>query len=157
MIVPLSTRSWCGWLLVFALVAPGAAEAASCRHRPPLHAGIRQRVESLRALEREGADRVKGLDTRTFEYLAVQAHGAAAAIADARLLRLESALARCRVPPRPLRRLCTEAGTALAGLIDQQAARGTAAGAKQAYRAAMPKCEAFLALAPLATIFRSGD
>lgn len=148
---------WCGGIIVLLLLTPDVAEAASCRHRPALHAGIKQRVESLRAIEREATDRLKGLDTRTFDYLAAQAHAAADAIGAVKLLRLEAALARCRVPPRPLRRVCGDAGNALARLMDQQAGRGTAAGVKQAYGAAMPKCEGFLALAPLATIFRSGE
>jgi hypothetical protein len=139
-------------LLVLA-VAP-AAEAASCRHRPPLRAGLKERVEALRALEREAADRLQGLDTRTFDYLAGQARAAAAAIADPRLLRIEAALARCRVPAAPVRRACADAGNALAALMDGQAAR---APARQAHAQAMPRCEGLLGIKPLVTRLRTLD
>jgi hypothetical protein len=141
-------------LLVLAIGS--AAEAASCRHRPPLRAGLKERVEALRTVEREAADRLKGLDTRTFDYLAAQAHAAAAAIAEPKALRVEAALARCRRPAVPVGRSCAEAGRALAALMDAQAVR-TATAAKQAYLQSMPKCESFLGLKPLATTLRATE
>jgi hypothetical protein len=132
------------------------AEAASCRHRPPLRTGLKERVEALRAVEREAADRLKGFDTRTFDYLAAQARVSATAIGEPRALRIEAALARCRRPAAPVRRSCAEAANALAGLMDAQAARAATA-ARQAYLQTMPKCEALLGLKPLATTLRAND
>ncbi len=141
---------------LFMLAIGSTAEAASCRHRPPLRAGLKERVEALRAIEREAADRLKGLDTRTFDYLAAQAHASTASIAEPKTLRVEAALARCHRPAAPVRRSCAEAGKALAVLMDAQAVR-TATAAKQAYLQSMPKCESLLGLKPLATTLRATE
>ena len=64
---------------VAALLAsfPFDVEAASCGSYPKdIRAAIKKHVETLRALERETTDRLKGLDTRTFDYLAAQARAA---------------------------------------------------------------------------------
>src|SRR5215831_14598537 len=51
--------------------------AASCGSYPKdIRAAVKKHVETLRALERETTDRLKGLDTRTFDYLAAQARAA---------------------------------------------------------------------------------
>jgi len=54
-------------LAVFASF-PFDVEAASCGSYPKdIRAAIKKHVETLRALERETSDRLKGLDTRTFD------------------------------------------------------------------------------------------
>ena len=56
--------------LAFAVLSVPGVEAASCRgYRQDVRAAIKKQVEALRALERETADRLKGLDTRPFDYL----------------------------------------------------------------------------------------
>jgi hypothetical protein len=57
-------------MLAFAVLFVPGVEAASCRGYPQgVRAVLKKQVEALRALERETTDRLKGLDTRPFDYL----------------------------------------------------------------------------------------
>ena len=86
---------------------PFDVEAASCGSYPKdIRVAIKKHVETLRALERETTDRLKGLDTRTFDYLAAQARAATGAIADKDALAAEEELSRCRQSIPPVRRVC---------------------------------------------------
>ena len=147
-------------IAVFVLMAwwPVDADAASCRGYPQdIRAAIKKHVEALRALEHEAADRLKGLDTRTFEYLLVQARGTAAAIADKDALAKEEGLERCRDGAPPLRRTCAEAARALVNVIEEQAAGAASKASKQSYAEAMPRCERLMNVAPLTTVFRASE
>jgi hypothetical protein len=167
-----------GAALAFAVLLPFDVEAASCRGYPQsVRAAIKKQVQALRALEREAADRLKGLDTRPFDYLLDQARAAAGVIGEKDALAAEAGLSRCPEPVPPVRRVCTEAAHALVGLLQQQEDRtGTTqakqaeakqaetkeadakqADAKQAYARAMPQCERWMELAPLVTVFRISD
>jgi hypothetical protein len=147
-------------LAVLVLIAclPSGAEAASCRGYPQdVRAAIKKHVEALRALEHEAADRLKGLDTRTFEYLLVQARGTAAAIADKDALAKEEGLDRCRDGALPVRRTCAEAARALVSVIEKQVAGVASKASKQSYAEAMPRCERLMNVVPLTTVFRATD
>jgi hypothetical protein len=157
-----------GVALAFAVLLPFDVEAASCRGYPQgIRAAIKKQVEALRALEREAADRLKGLDTRPFDYLLGQARAAAGVIGDKDALAAEEGLSRCPLSIPPVRRVCTEAAHALVVLIEQQAAGSATtqvkqaevkqAEAKQAYARAMPQCERWMDFAPLVTVFRASD
>ena len=75
--------AFAGAMVAFAVLPPFDAEAASCRGHPQsVRAAIKKQVEALRALEREATDRLKGLDTRPFDYLLDRARAAAGVIAD---------------------------------------------------------------------------
>jgi hypothetical protein len=154
--------------LAFAALPPFEVEAASCRGHPQsVRAAIKKQVEALRALEREAADRLKGLDTRPFDYLLDRARAAAAVIADNDALAAEEKLSRCPQSIPPVRRVCAEAAHALVSLIEQQAAGSATtqandaeakqAEAKQAYSRAMPQCERWMEFAPLVTVFRTSE
>ncbi|MEA2989587.1 MAG: hypothetical protein QOG83_2298, partial [Alphaproteobacteria bacterium] len=95
-------------LFVIVLANPAAAQLYSCRSYPPSNvvAQIKARVEAMRRIEREAADRLTGLDTRPYDWLHEQARAAEAAIAVPALLAGEDALMRCRNFVRPLRRDC---------------------------------------------------
>ena len=68
-------------LLGAALALPFEAEAASCRGYPEsVRSVIKGRIEGLRMIEREAADRLVGLDTRPFPFLAGDARKAAEAL-----------------------------------------------------------------------------
>jgi cell division protein FtsB len=133
-------------------------EAASCGSYPKdIRAAIRKHVQTLRALERETTDRLKGLDTRTFDYLAAQARAATGAIADKDALAAEEELSRCRESIPPVRRVCAQAAQALVSLIEEQAAGAATTASKQLYAQAMPQCERWMGFAPFMTVFRTID
>ena len=145
---------------VAALLAsfPFDVEAASCGSYPQdIRVAIKKYVETLRALERETTDRLKGLDTRTFDYLAAQARAATGAIADKDALAAEETLNRCPQTIPPVRRVCAEAAQALVSLIEKQATGAATTASKQLYAQAMPRCERWMDLAPLSTVLRTPD
>jgi hypothetical protein len=144
-------------LAVFASF-PFDVEAASCGSYPKdIRAAIKKHVETLRALEREMSDRLKGLDTRTFDYLAAQARAVSGAIADKDALAAEEELSRCRESIPPVRRVCAQAAQALVSLIDERAAGAANKAATQLYAQAMPQCEQWMDLTPLSTALRTPD
>jgi hypothetical protein len=132
------------------------AASASCRgYGREIQSAIKTHVETLRAVEREAADRLSGLDTRPFDYLVGQARVAAAMIADKNGLAEEEDLRRCRNYIPPVRRVCAGAAQALVGLIEERATFAESK-ARQAYAEAMPRCERWMSLEPLKTVFRVG-
>jgi hypothetical protein len=145
-------------LAVLLAVCGQAVAAAPCRDYPAVvvHA-LKPRVEALRLIEREAADRLRGLDTRTFDYLAGQARAAAATIDDAKALQDEDGLGHCPEPVAHVRRVCGIAALALAAVLDEQAAGGASAISKQAYGEAMAICESFTRSTPLSSVFRMPD
>jgi hypothetical protein len=145
---------------VAALLAsfPFDIEAASCGSYPKdIRAAIKKHVETLRALERETTDRLKGFDTRPFDYLVGRARATAAVIADKDALAAEETLSRCPQTIPPVRRVCAEAAQALVNLIEEQAAGAATTASKQLYAQAMPQCERWLGFAPFITVFRTID
>jgi hypothetical protein len=145
-------------ILVILCAIPVAVQAAPCRNYPAVVArAIKPRVEAVRMVEREAADRVSGLDTRLWPYLAGQARAAAGVLGEAQALRDEDGLDRCPDPVPHVRRVCASAALALAGAIEEQAAGAATPISKQIYAQAMAICEAFMGLAPLRTAFRASD
>ena len=113
-----------------------AAQAAPCGNYPAAAArAIKPRVEALRLIEREAADRLSGLDTRPWPYLIGQARLAADAIGEARALQDEDGLDRCPDAVPHVRRVCATAALALAGAIEEQAAGAANTISKQIYGA----------------------
>jgi hypothetical protein len=160
--------AFAGVALTFAVLLPFDVAAASCRgYQHAVRAAIKKQVQVLRALEHEATDRLKGLDTRPFDYLLGQARAAAGVIGDKDALAAEEGLSRCPRPLPPVRRVCTEAAHALVSLIEQQAdsfatpqagqPEAKQGDAKQAYARAMPQCERWMDLTPLVTVFRTSD
>lgn len=160
--------AFAGAAVAFAVLLPFDVEAASCRGYPQgARAAIKKQVQALRALEREAADRLKGLDTRPFNYLLDQTRAAAGVIGEKDALAAEEGLSRCPQAIPPVRRICTEAAHALVSLIEQQTAGSATtsakdaeakqAEAKQAYSRAMPQCERWMEFAPLVTVFRTSN
>jgi hypothetical protein len=144
--------------LAMLLAATDLSAAASCVGYPALAArAIRSRVEALRLTEREASDRLIGLDTRPFPYLAGQARAAAAAIAEAKALQEEDELLRCPEPVPHVRRVCAMAALALAGAIEEQAGGGAISSSKRSYAEAMGICEGLVGLKSLPTGFRTSD
>jgi hypothetical protein len=160
--------AFAGAAVAFAVLLPFDVEAASCRGYPQgVRTAIKKQVQALRALEREAADRLKGLDSRPFDYLLDQARAAAGAIGEKDALAAEEGLSRCPQSIPPVRRVCTEAAHALVSLIEQQTAGSATtqakdaeakqAEAKQVYSRTMPQCERWMEFAPLVTVFRTSN
>ena len=144
--------------LAFAVFFSLSVEATSCRGYPQgVRAAIKKQVEALRALEHEAADRLKGLDTRPFDYLLSRARATAQVIADKDALAAEEGLSRCREAIPPVRRVCAEAAQALASLIEAHETGAAVSHPKQVYARAMPQCEQWMDFAPLVTVFRTID
>ena len=100
-----------------------SASAASCRnfvHEAQVSIGTP--VILLRRYELEAADRLKGLDTRPFEYMRDEARKATSVIADPDRLKDEETLHRCRNATRPIRKICAGAAQALVDILDRHVA-----------------------------------
>jgi hypothetical protein len=148
----------CVAALAIIVSVSAATVAAPCRDYPAAAArAIKARVEALRLLEREAADRLIGLDTRPFPLLSGQARAGADAIGEARALQDEDGLDRCPDPVPHVRRVCGTAARALARALDEQAASAASPISKQSYAQAMAICEGFMGLAPLHTAWRTFD
>ena len=146
------------FIVVLAIIVSVAAEAAPCRNYPAAAArAIKPRVEAVRRIEREAADRLSGLDTRPWPYLIGQARAAAAAIGEPRALQDEDGLERCAEAVPHVRRVCATAALALAGALEDEAAGAATPISKQAYGQAMAICEGFMRLAPLQSVWRASD
>lgn len=138
--------------------AAGADAAPLCEKYPPLAArALKPRIEVLRLIEREAADRLKGLDTRPFSYLVAQASSAASLIGQARALEEEDALERCPEPVVHVRRVCATAALALAGMLEAEGSGAGRGNLRAEYAQAMAICEGLVGLAPLPTAWRSAD
>jgi hypothetical protein len=116
---------------------------------------LKLQIEALRRIEREAADRLLGLDTRTYDWLLDQARAVEAAIAVPILLELERELSRCRNFIRPVRRRSAACASALLQLLQELVAGDATSEAKAAYAQVMPECERTLGLTPLATTLRA--
>jgi hypothetical protein len=138
--------------------ASAAAEAAPCRNYPATAAhAVKPRVEAVRLVEREAADRLIGLDTRPWPYLVGQARAAADAIGEPRALREEDGLDRCSEPVSRVRRICATAALALASALEEQAAGAATGMSRQIYAQAMALCESFMGQTPLRSFLRTSD
>ena len=150
----------CAAFAVLATILSSAAQAGTvpCRGYPEsVRLEVKRGLEALRQVEREAVDRIAGLDTRPFGYLAGQARAAVDVIADQRALAAEEGLARCRNQVRPVRTICRGAALALAKAIEEQAAGAASKASKQAYAEVMAPCEQWMGLPPLKTALRSAD
>src|ERR1700722_11058196 len=144
--------------LAILLSVSGATAAAPCRNYPAAAArAVKPRVEALRLIEREAADRLSGLDTRPFPFLVGQARGAADAIGEPRALEDEDGLDRCPDAVPRVRRVCASAALALAGALEEQARGAASQISKQIYGQAMAICEGLMGLTPLRTALRDSD
>ena len=154
------TVSFAATFLVIAglLTGPAAAQTVSCRNYPEaVRSKLKPAVAALRLVEREAVDRIIGLDTRPYPYLAAQAQGLAEVLADAKVLAAEQELNQCRNHVLPVRTLCREAALALARLIEEQATRAASDASKRNYTQNIGQCERSMNLPPLKTAFRAAD
>jgi hypothetical protein len=159
-VAPLSCTATAICIAAFSiLVSASVASAdAPCRNYPAVAArAIKSRVEAVRLVEREAADRLIGLDTRPWPFLVGQARAAADAIGAARALQEEDGLERCPDAVPRVRRVCATAGLALASALEEQAAGSASQISKQIYAQAMAICEGLMGLTSLRTPLRTSE
>jgi hypothetical protein len=148
----------CFALISPALIVSAQAQPVPCRNYPetvgPL---LKPRVEALRLLEREAADRLRGLDTRTYLYLAGEAHKLADLMADTKALENEEKSVRqCRNAVPAVRATCRGAALAFAVVVEDEETGTDRKDNRQAYGRAIAACERLIRLAPLNTDWRAG-
>ena len=134
-------------------------QPVSCRNYPDtLRPSLRPRVDALRRLEREADDRLRGLDTRTYPFLAGEARKAADLIADAKMLEIEEAGTKaCRNAVPMVRANCRAAALAFATAIDDEEKGEANRDNRKVYGEAMGACERSMGLGPLNTPWRVGE
>ena len=131
----------------------------SCRNYPEMiRPSVRPRVEALRRLEREADDRLRGLDTRTYPFLAGEARKAADLIADAKMLENEEAGTKaCRNAVPMVRANCRAAALAFAASLDDEEKGEANKDNRKAYGDSMVECERSMGLGPLNTPWRGRE
>ena len=135
------------------------AQPVSCRNYPDtVRPSLRPRVDALRRLEREADDRLRGLDTRTYPFLAGEVRKAADLIADAKMLENEEAGAKpCRNAVSLVQAICRTAALAFAAAIDDEEKGDANKDNRKAYGESMTTCERLIGLGPLNTPWRAGE
>ena len=134
------------------------ASAASCRwFARDAQAAIGAQVTTLQRLEHEASDRLKGLDSRPFDFLLGEARKAGTVIADPVALKDEEELARCRNATKPIRKLCAAAAQALVDILDKHVASPKPEYDKAQYAGAMAACEQAMGRKELKSAIRGTD
>jgi len=146
--------------LAVAFAAPADAQVSvvvTCRGYPEAaRPQLKPKVDALRLLEREAADRLRGLDTRTYPFLAGEVSKTADLIGDAKAIEQEAAgVEKCRNAVEPVRAICRGAALALATAIEEQEKEAATKASRQAYGEAMARCEQLMGLQPLSTAWRT--
>ena len=134
------------------------ANAQSCRNfAAEARAAIGSHVAALQRIEHEASDRLKGLDSRPFEFLLGEARKTTAIIADPAALKLEEGLERCRNSTQPIRKMCATAAQMLVDALEKHAANAKPDYDKAQYAAAMEACEKPIGLKPLKSLIRGTE
>ena len=134
------------------------SSAQSCRNfEREARAAIGNSVAALQRIEFEASDRVKGLDSRPFEFLLGEARKRSEIIADPAALKLEEGLERCRNWTRPIRKICAEAAQALVEVLEKHVAAAKPDYDRPRYAATMEECEKLMDLKPLTSGIRTAE
>ncbi len=134
------------------------ASALSCKGSlAGPRAAIAANVATLRRIEHEASDRLKGLDTRPFAALRDEARKLAAAIGPELILKLEKELERCRNRTYPIHTICAGAANALADILDKYVASAKPDYDKAAYAWSIKQCEGLMDMKPLASAIRGTE
>jgi hypothetical protein len=114
-------------------------------------------VATLRKIEHEASDRLKGLDTRPFAALRDEARKVATSIGPEIVLKLEKELERCRNRTYPIHTVCAGAANALADILDKYVATAKPNYDKAAYASTVKQCEGLMDLKPMASAIRGTE
>ena len=131
------------------------ANAASCRwFGKEAQTAIKHHVAALQRYEYEASDRLKGLDSRPFEFLRDEAKKTAAIIGEPKALADEEDLKRCRNSTSPIRKICADAAQMLVEVLEKHVTESKPAYDKPRYATAMANCEKLMDLKPLKSVLR---
>jgi hypothetical protein len=133
------------------------ASAQDCQnYLQAARADIGKHVATMQRLEHEASDRLKGLDSRPFDFLAGEARKTAAIIADP-ALQGAGGSKDCRDPAHPVRRICVDAAQAWVEVLEKYVASRKPAYDKSRFAAAVEDCEKLMDLKPLKSVIRATD
>jgi hypothetical protein len=118
-------------------------------------ADIGRHVAAMRRTEHEASDRLKGLDSRPFDFLLGEARKTAAIIADPGLQGVGSKA--CRDPAHPVRRICRDAAQAWVDVLAKYTANPKPDYDKPRFAAMVEDCEKLMDLKPLKSVIRATD
>ena len=154
-----ATLTKCLSLSVFCVVyLTQNANAASCRwFGKEAQSAIKDHVAALQRYEHETSDRLKGLDSRPFEFLRDEAKKTAAIIAEPKALADEEDLKRCRNATHPIRKICADASGLLVEILEKHVGDPKPDYDKPRYATAMAECEKLMDLKPLKSVLRGTD
>ena len=134
------------------------ANAADCRwFGRDAQRAIKHHVAALQKIEQEASDRLKGLDSRPFDFLLGEARKTIAIIADPVALEQEKDLERCRNWTSPIRKICADATQVLVDLLEKHVASAKPEYDKQQYSVTIGGCEKLMDLKPLKSVLRGTD
>jgi hypothetical protein len=132
--------------------------AASCRwFGREAQSAIKTHVAALQRYEHEASDRLKGLDSRPFEFLRDEVKKTAAIVGDPKALADEDDLKRCRNATRPIRKICADAAQILVEVLEKHVTAPKPEYDKAKYAGAMAECEKLMDLKPLKSVIRGTD
>lgn len=134
------------------------ANAADCRwFGREAQSAIKTHVAALQRYEHEASDRLKGHDSRPFEFLLAEARKTGAVIGEPKALADEEALKRCRNATHPIRKICAEAAQMLVEVLEKHVATPKPEYDKAKYAGAMAECEKLMDLKPVKSAIRGTD
>jgi hypothetical protein len=133
------------------------ASAQDCpNYLQAARADIGKHVAAMQRTEHEASDRLKGLDSRPFDYLLGEARKTAAIIADPGL-QSAGGSRDCRDPAHPVRRICRDAAQAWVEVLEKHVASPKPDYDKQRFAATVEDCEKLMDLKPLKSVIRATD
>ena len=151
------TKYICLSVLCFVYLIQNAS-AASCRwFGKEAQSAIRHHVAALQRYEHEAFDRLKGQDSRPFEFLRDEAKKIAAIIGEPKALADEEDLKRCRNATQPIRRICADASQRLVEIFEKHVADSKPDYDKPGYAAAIAECEKLMNLKPRKSAVRGTE
>ncbi|MEA2880257.1 MAG: hypothetical protein QOF14_5453 [Hyphomicrobiales bacterium] len=131
------------------------ASAADCRwFGRDAQRAIKHHVAALQRYEHEASDRLKGLDSRPFEFIRDEAKKTATMIGEPKALADEEDLKRCRNATHPIRKICADASGLLVEILEKHGADSKPDYDKLRYATAMAECEKLMDLKPLKSVLR---
>jgi hypothetical protein len=133
------------------------ASAQDCpNYLQAARADIGKPVAAMQRIEHEASDRLKGLDSRPFDFLLGEARKTAAIIADPGLQGAGGSKG-CRDPAHPVRQMCRDAAQAWVEVLEKYVASPKPTYDKQRFAATVEDCEKLMALKPLQSVIRATD